>query len=1019
MIFDVPDYPYNGKQYEPLLSTPEARFEKEPVWLGATVILEVALPIKAACGIAWGREQFMKKNDKLHGFILNRIRALPEQKAKLHEFTHEKSGAQLIWLERPEQNKTFCVSFRTVPEDDSGVFHILEHCVLGGSKKYDVKEPFAELLKNSVNTFLNAMTFSDKTVYPVASRNEKDFFNLMDVYLDGVFNPSVLENENIFRQEGWNYAFDEKGDPSYQGVVYNEMKGAASTLDRKAYREMCRLLFPDTSYRFDSGGDPAAILDLTYEDFKKAHGRFYHPSKALFFLDGQLALSRVLEKLDREYLQVFDRIETDAGIALQEPVGGLARHEYEIGPDEDPKDKCRLTLARLFASWEEVEKQLAVAILCDVLAGSNEAPLKKAILDLGLAQDFQMFMSGGSAQAWLGMEANNCSEDDFGRIKETLSQILTQLADQGLNKDDLLASLNQLYYQELDPQEPRGIALAIDSLSSWLYGGDPSLCLQLGRFFGSLREKIPTGYFEDLLEEFAPDGDSFVEVQSFPSTSYGRERDAREAARLEAETASWTPEYRRALQDRAARLEAWQASQDSPEALASLPGLTLEDLEEEPSYMATSVREIKGVTVLSHPSPAEGIVYLKLYFDSSDRPREDLAGLQFTSLLLGKLATRKREARSLVRDVKTHIGQLSFSLTPVADPDCLDRTKLYFVASCSVLESEVAPALDLIREILTETVFDDKAAIYAQLMQNREYLRQAVNRIAHYYCTLRVKGHFTAKDAGREALEGLSFILWIKEFQADFEEKWENWKALAEDFRDRTFDRDRLILSLTGNLDVAGLEDLVTSYPQLPGPPAGYASYAVPYPKEEGLVIPSAVSYACLACHTAPFGGEFSGHWMAFDQILSLEYLWNKIRVQGGAYGAGFSIDKSAACSFYSYRDPTPDKSLEIFRQSASFIRAFNEGRDSIERYLMGKLTALDPDLSFKRQADQADNWYLTGYTAEEALVIRQQLMGAKPEDLLPLAAILDQAVGEAAVCVAGPAEALAKIPDLSLIDLD
>ena len=953
-----------------------------------------------------------------HGFSLDRIRQLPELRAVLHEFTHEKSGAQLIWLERQEQNKTFCVTFKTLPEDDTGVFHILEHCVLGGSKKYQVKEPFAELLKNSVNTFLNAMTFSDKTMYPVASRNETDFFNLMDVYLDGVFNPSVLDNEHIFRQEGWGYTFDEGGKPAYQGVVYNEMKGASSSLGRKARLETLRLLFPDTNYRFDSGGDPGTMLDLTYEQFKSAHQRFYHPANARFFLDGQLSLDRVLEKLDRDYLRNYDRIPLDTKIAWQEPRPGLVRHDYEIGADEDPKDKCRLTLAKLAASWEDLEKQLAISILCDALAGSNEAPLKKTILDLGLAQDFRMYLSGGAAQAWLGIEAHNTSEDHFAGIKETIHECLTGLADQELNKEDLLASLNQLHYQELDPDEPRGVILAVATLHSWLYGGDPALYLSRGPYFESLREKIHTGYFEVLLRELIADSDSWVEVQSIPSASYGKERDAREAARLDSEATAWSGEDKRDLMDRASKLEAWQLSSDSPEDLAALPNLTLKDLSEEPLYLDTTSLDTQGVTILRHPSPAEGIVYLRLYFDSSDTPLEDLAGFNFMALLLGKLATRQRDARSLLREIKTHIGQLDFSLMPVADPGRRDRCKLYFTVTCSALDSELDHALRLIREILTETLFDDKAGIYAQLVQHREYLRQATIQAAQYFGVIRVKGHYTARDAAREALEGLSSVLWFKEFLKDFDSSWDSWKKLAESCRDRIFCRERLTLSVTGDLDEKVTEELVNSYPQIPDSPAGWATYTSSYPRHEAVSIPSAVSYACLGCHMAPFGGEYSGGWLALEQILSLEYLWNKIRVQGGAYGAGFSIDRLAGCSFYSYRDPSPHQSLDVFCQSASFIRDFCAGRDSIERYIMGKIADLDPALSFKQQADQADNWYFTDYSADKILAIRRQLMEAGPQDLLGLADILDQAVGESAVCVIGSPEAIDKFPSASLIDI-
>lgn len=954
----------------------------------------------------------------LHGFRLKRVRPLMEQKAILHEYTHEKSGAELAWLEREEQNKTFCISFKTLPSDDTGVFHILEHSVLGGSKKYAIKDPFAELLKNSVNTFLNAMTFNDKTIYPVASRNEKDFFNLVSVYLDAVFNPAVLENEFIFRQEGWDYAFDEEGNPSYQGVVYNEMKGTAATLDRTAFVETLRLLFPDSFYRFDAGGDPAAILDLTYEAFKEAHQKFYHPSNALIFLDGKLPLARVLEKLDQDYLQHYDKKAPVADIGFQEPLGGVVRHDYEIGPDEDPTDKCRLTLATLFTTWDDVEKQLATHILCDVLAGSNEAPLKKIILEQGLAQDFRMTLSGGFAQPWFSIEAHNTSEAQFATIKETIRDTLLRLSEVGLNHDDLLASLNQYYYQELDPMEPRGIMLAIASLSSWLYGGDPALFLNLSPFFATLRAKIATGYFETLLLELIPDVDRFVEIQSIPSESYGRERDAREAARLTADVAAWTEQDRTEKRERAAALERWQVTPNSAEELASLPSLDLADLAVEPTYMATGIDNVAGVTVLTHPSPVEGIVQLRAYVDISDQPWQDLASLQFMTLLLGKLATKKRSAEALVREVKTRIGLLNFQIQPLEDREHLDRCKLYFTVTCSLLSSEVPEAIELMQEMLTETLFTDKASIYAQLMQHKEYYRQLVAQLAHHFGTLRTKGHYTAKDAASEALEGLSFIEWMKDFLANVEARWPDWQSTVERFRDGALTKDRLTLSITGEVPASSREKLATMLPNKMGQPAGHAHYAVAYPKEEGLLLPTAVSYAIMSCHNAPFGGKFSGYAMALDQILSMNYLWNKIRVQGGAYGTGFSTDDLGGSSCYSYMDPTPKKSIATFRHSADFLRTFCAETASIAHDVMGKIAELDPDLSYKAQADQADRWYFTGYTVDDALTVRRQLLQAESADLLPLVEILDDAMTDAALFVAGPADALENIPGLTYIDI-
>ncbi|NLC25449.1 MAG: hypothetical protein GX777_02350 [Fastidiosipila sp.] len=959
----------------------------------------------------------MKKDQYLSGFRVTRKQKISELKAILYELQHEKSGAQLVWLDRAEQNKTFCVSFKTIPENDSGVFHIMEHSVLNGSKKYTVKEPFAELLKSSVNTFLNAMTFNDKTMYPVASRNESDFFNLVDVYLDAVFQPKVLEDPNIFYQEGWHYSFDENGEPSYQGVVFNEMKGAASTLNRKAHTELDKLLFPESCYRFDSGGDPDYITDLTYDDFKKAHSKYYHPSNAYFFLDGDLPLEQLLEKLDREYLSHYMRKDHNFDLPFQKPRSGEATHYYEIGEDEDLQNKCRLSLAGIICSWEEIEKQYAVKILCDALAGTNESPLKKIILDKGLAQDFEMYLSDGIAQPWIGLEAQNTSEEKFDEIKETIFSTLTDIADRGINKADLLASLNQLYFQELDPDEPRGVILAITAMHSWLYGGDPELYFSPAQQFEALREKIDSSYYEDLLREVLLENNNLVELQSLPSQTYGTEREAREAEKLAYEKSLWSENEKKSLIDAQQELQVWQQSADSKEDLATVPSLTLDDLAEEPEYLQTTVAEMDGMTVLSHPAPIKGLVYLKLYFDISDAAFEDLAQLNFMTELMGNLGTSKRDAEELQREVKTHIGNLNFSLLPVPDYEDSGRCKIFYVVTCSVLENETQGAIDLIAEIVRETVFDDAYRANAYLLQIREILRQASNSSAHAFGIMRVKGHYSAAAAAIEASSGFSFILWLKEFIADFNAKWGQFIAWAKRFQQQMFGGERLTVSVSGYSVAEASKMIAATFPAGAARHKEYAEYSVSYPKQEATIIPAAVSYACMACDTRPANGNFSGEWLVVNRILTLEYLWNKIRVQGGAYGCGFSIDKSAKCVFYSYRDPQPWNSLDSYRKSAAFLKEFAEKESNFDRFIIGAVSGLDPQLSHKKQVDIADLWYFTGTTAEKTLLVRRELMATNTGDLLRLSRILETSIRENAVCVVGPA-AVIKTEELSLIDI-
>ena len=423
------------------------------------------------------------------------------------------------------------------------------------------------------------------------------------------------------------------------------------------------------------------------------------------------------------------------------------------------------------------------------------------------------------------------------------------------------------------------------------------------------------------------------------------------------------------------------------------------------------------MTVLSYPSPSEGIVYLKLYFDISDTAQEDLPRLNFMTELMGNLGTSKRDAEGILREVKTHIGNLDFSIRPVPDYDKPDRCKLFYVVSCSVLKDEVSYAVDLIREIVQETVFDDASRAYSYLLQIREMLRQSTNSSAHSFGIMRVKGHYSAAAAAVEASSGFSFILWLKEFLTLLNEDWGQFVAWANNFQEKMFGRERLTVSVSGySAETIGTA-LAAAFPECGSREAGYAKYSASYPGREAVIIPSAVSYACMACDTRPTGGKYSGQWLAANQIISLEYLWNKIRVQGGAYGCGFNIDKAANCFFYSYRDPQPWNSLESYKKSAAFLQEFAEGESDLDRFIIGTVSGLDPQLSHKKQVDTADLWYFTGYSAEKNLATRRELMETKSSDLLKLSEVLAKAVQDNVICVVGPADAV-RDKDLALIDI-
>jgi Zn-dependent M16 (insulinase) family peptidase len=951
----------------------------------------------------------MRQGDFLFGFDVTRVRPCEELNATAYELRHRKTGAELLWLSRPEQNKTFCAAFKTIPTDDTGVFHILEHSVLCGSEKYPVKEPFLDLLKSSMATFLNAMTFPDKTIYPLSSRNEKDFLNLLRVYLDAVFAPSLRTNPNIFRQEGWHFEQRSAQEtPIFNGVVFNEMKGALSSVDELIESEMVRLLFPDSCYRFNYGGDPRHIPDLTYEHFLAQYEKFYHPSNARIFLDGDLPVEQVLEILDGEYLSRFAANPPDFDVTLQTPCSGTSRRFYEIAPEEDAAHRAQFTMGAIACTWQEQERQYAFRALCDALAGTNEAPLKKAILKKGLGQDVDLHLSTETAQPWLCLTVQNTDEDRFAEIRSTVAQTLSDLARHGLNRDDLRASLRQLEFRILDADEPRGVELAVQSLNSWLYHGDPLQYLENKACFAALLEKVDSGYFEQLLRESLLDERRVVTLETLPSRDAGETRRQEERARMDAAQKGWTAEEQAAVIRQTLELDAWHQSTDTPEQTAALPQLHLGDLPGEPAKLLESqASRSGGAAVVLHPCDTAGIVHLNLYFPVSDLAAEDYPAASFLAQLLGNLPTARRSAQEIQQALKMHVGKFSCQLTAFHETGAAPEVcKPYFVLQASLLESEADNALPILREILLETDFRDTNLIRDLLLQEEEAGREKLIADGHVIGILRSVSHLTAAGLVLEQAGGASYYAAMGELRRNFQRRKDGFSAWAEQFRQSHFTACNLTLTAVGGFQKSAAEAFAGSLP------AGKAllpdvRLTLTRPVPEGVAIPADVSYAIACADLTACGGQFSGVWNVLANILSYDYLWNAVRVQGGAYGTGFRASRDNLCTFYSYRDPSGGKTLEVYRKTADFLRRFCADNPSLDRYIIGAAGTADPLLTAKAQGDLADQAYFTRLTEADRLRTYREMISASAETLTPLCAVLDQAAAQSSVCVVGPAAEL------------
>ncbi len=939
---------------------------------------------------------------KLHGFVIDRIRESEELHGRMVEMTHEKTGAQLVYLDNGEENKLFCASFKTLPEDSTGVFHILEHSVLCGSDKYPVREPFVELLKSSMNTFLNAMTFSDKTIYPVSSRNEQDFMNLTEVYLDAVFAPAILKNPNIFYQEGWHIELDENGQPLYKGVVFNEMKGAMSDVDELIGQKALDVLFPDNCYGFCSGGDPKNIPDLTYERFLRMYHRYYHPSNARIYLDGAVPLDRVLTLID-SYLSRFDRLNEAHDIPMQKLFAVQVEQAYEISASEGTEGKTMLTLAKIVAPWTDLTRVAATDILFDVLTGSNDAPLKKALLSSGKCQDVSMTLDSSIAQPYMMLTMRCIQDGSEDELRQIIRDTVQALRKTGLDKDALTASINSAEYHARQLRQPAGLMRCILSLNTWLYGGDPMLPLVQNKRYAELRRMAEGDGFDWLMEELLLDESTMTVIRTVPSHTCGEALRKDEAERLARRQAAWTDADREALRVQNEKLAAWQQTPDTAEQLATLPVLSVREISPEPVLIPAKESQVDSVRVITHALPTNGITTLTFYFALTDCTLSELSLLSAAAKLLGKLPTKQHDPLALNQAIKRDIGDLKFEIK-VVNRD-MNRATPMLRVTCSVLDANVRKACALVHEILTETCFDAQENIRTLLAQNNELFKQQVAAMGHMMAMLAANADMSAAAAVRNAVDGLGFVAVLKELTEQFDAQYPAFRALCSRFSSDTVARKRMTLSIASDSD-ADASAILSAYPEGTAVPAESA-YTTDMPHRSAYSIPAQISYAGMAYDYRLAGKSFDGAANVVENILSYSYLWNLVRVQGGAYGVGLIISRFGGISAFSFRDPSPARTLSVYRTLSKGLREFTEGDEQVDKYIISTVAHSEPSLSLEQQAQQSDMECMTGVTADDLRRERSEMLATDAAALLRWCDALDAMANDGGVCVVGFEDAL------------
>ncbi len=975
-------------------------------------------------------------DQKLHGFTVLSRETLPEIDGFAFVLSHDKSGAKMLYLKNDDENKAFSIAFKTPPADDTGVFHILEHSVLCGSDKFPVKEPFVNLLKSSMQTFLNAMTFLDKTMYPVASTNDQDLLNLTDVYLDAVLRPMIYRKRAIFEQEGWHYEVDEAvpsdeetkteeakdGQVSLtlNGVVYNEMKGALSDPNSVLYDELQAALFPDTAYRFESGGTPRAIPDLTYERFLEEHARHYRLDNSYLTLYGNLDLEGMLAFLDENYLEpLAGSSRSEEGpheLTLQPPVENLGKVRTMATA---PENAC-IGLGYVVGEVHDRTRMVAADILIDALMGSNEAPLKRALLDEGLADDAQAFFADSLLQPFVVLQLKGLAPQAAERFRPTVERALVRILDEGLDPTLVEASLSRAEFvmRERDFGMADGVALSMASLSGWLYSDDLATSyLRYEDDFAFLRTALPDGYFEELARSVFLENGHRAEVEIRPVDA---DEEAHERERLAAALATMGPDDLERITQEEAELRRLQTEPDSPEALATLPVLGLADIEDPSEEPAYGIAEHTPVPCLRHHIPTRGIAYAYRYFDLSRLTYDDLPYVTVLALVLGKLDTATHTASDLDTLINGRLGNLSFFSEIYEDESDQESLTPKFVVGASALSENVDALSDLPLEIMLSSDFTNTDKIRDVLQQRRIGMEQGFSSSGHAAAMARVASYCSPAGVMRARLGGIDFYRFTKDLLENFDERAGMLSARLAHVAHNLFSDSGLTVSFTGSDDDFN-RFLAKGGGSVGSESLGEARLVVPAPiiRNEAFIVPTDICYAAQGFDRRVLQAPYNGSWQVAAHALSYDYLWNEVRVKGGAYGAGFQAARTGALRFYSYRDPHVDETLSRFAGAPAWLASFSPDQTEAEGYIVSTVAGFDTPLKPRALARRQDGDFFSGRTRESRRTTRAQMMSTDVDALQALAPAIAEALSHEAICLFGNRDLLENASaDLQVIDL-
>ncbi len=930
---------------------------------------------------------------------------------------HKKSGARIFIIPCDDENKVFNIGFRTPPRDSTGVAHILEHSVLCGSDQFPVKDPFVELVKGSLNTFLNAMTYPDKTVYPVASCNEKDFHNLMNVYMDAVLHPNIYKEEKIFMQEGWHYELEDKdSDLIYNGVVYNEMKGAFSSPEEVLDRFTRKVLFPDNCYGQESGGDPSYIPDLTYEDFLNFHRKYYHPSNSYIYLYGDMDMEEKLIWLDEKYLSHYDQTEVDSRIVRQKPFEHPVQEEtyYSITEGESEENATYLSINTVVGTDLDPKLYVAFQILEYTLLDAPGAPLKQALIDAGIGQDILGGYDSGILQPYFTVIAKNANREQLGEFLAVVKGTLRKLVDEGINKKSLKAGMNyyEFRYREADyGSAPKGLMYGLQCMDSWLYDGDPMMHLQYQATFDYLKKVVDDGYFEQLIREYLLDNPFEAILTVSPKKNLTAEEDAKTAGKLAAYKASLSEKEITRLIDQTKSLREYQENPSPQKDLEKIPMLSREDISREPEEIIWEEKEVYGVKVIHHEMFSSGIGYLKVLFDTSVLPMEDLPYVGFLKSLLGYVNTENYTYGDLASEIHLNSGGVSFSVTSYPDLKNRGQFKGYFMASARVLYDKIDFGFSILNEILTRSLLDDEKRVGEVISETRSRARMKLEGACHSAAVARATSYFSPASYFNDMTGGIGYYEFLEKLEKEYAADKKTFIARFQSVVKKLFTTGNMLVSYTADQEgYALLPDAMKKLTD--GLPAGDDKrYSFIYPsgnRNEGFTTASQVNYVARCGTFAGTGLEYTGALKILKVILSYDYLWINLRVKGGAYGCMSGFGRSGEGYFASYRDPNLKETNRIYEGVVEYLENFQVEDRDMTKYVIGTISDMDVPYPPSTKGNRGLSAYISGVSREMMEKEREEVLNASQEDIKSLAPIVKAVLSTGSLCVIGNEEKIA-----------